>query len=167
MTGKTIGASRRVEASPEAVFAFLADLENHWALAADWVQVRHLERIDGGPARGAQVRLRGPLGLRRRARTLLLDLDPPARLAGTAEVGPRTCARVAWHLEPDGDGTLVRVSADIVALSPLDRLLWATAGRRVMARGFPAVLARLQSVLDAADSGSVALSSPAPRPTTR
>jgi hypothetical protein len=74
---------------------------------------------------------------------------------------------VAWDLEPDGDGTLVRLSAQIVALGALDRLLWAAAGRRVMDHGFPAVLARLQAVLEAVDSNSVAPSSPASRPTTR
>jgi hypothetical protein len=113
------------------------------------------------------VRLHGPLGLRRTARTRLLQLDPPRRVAGTAEVGRRTRARVAWDLEPDGDGTLVCLSADVVALGLLDRLPWALAGRRVMARGFPAVLARLQDVIEATDSGSVALSSRAFPPTTR
>jgi uncharacterized protein YndB with AHSA1/START domain len=167
MRGASVRAARRVAAAPETVFAFLADLENHWVLAADWVEVRSLDRSGEDPARGARVRLHGPLGLRRTARTRLLQLDPPRRVAGTAEVGRRTRARVAWDLEPDGDGTLVCLSADVVALGLLDRLPWELAGRRVMARGFPAVLARLQDVIEAADSGSVALSSRAFPPTTR
>ncbi|MFL5856857.1 MAG: hypothetical protein ACJ77L_08945 [Solirubrobacteraceae bacterium] len=46
-----VHAEREVGAPPNAVFAFLADLENHWGLAADWVQVRALHRDDHGPAR--------------------------------------------------------------------------------------------------------------------
>jgi uncharacterized protein YndB with AHSA1/START domain len=167
MTGHTVRAARRVAAPPPEVFAFLADLENHWALTSHWVEVLRLHRVDGGPARGARVRLRGPLALRRTARTQLLELDPPARVAGTAAVGRRTSARVAWDLEPDGTGTLVCLSAEVVSLAPLDRLLWILVGHRVMARGFPAVLARLESVLERRASGSVALSPTALRPATR
>ena len=153
-----VHAEREVAAPPDVVFAFLADLENHWELAADWVQVRALHRVDHGPARGGRVRLHGPLGLRRTAHTRLLELDAPARVAGTAEVGTRTRAVVAWDLEPrDGGGrTLVRVGAEVQRLGPVDRVLWTLAGRRVMTRGFPAVLARLDSALAPADAGSVA-----------
>ena len=166
MSANSVRAARRVGADPEAVFAFLSDLENHWELTADWVQVRSLNRTHDGDARGAHV-LRGPAGLRRSARTRLLELDPPRRVAGTAEVGRRTRARVAWDLEPDGDGTLVCLSADVAALGPLDRVLWVAMGRRVMERGFPAVLARLESLIEAPHSGGVALSSPALPPASR
>src|SRR5207247_4538766 len=115
-----------------------------------------LDRVDGGgPDRGGRVRLHGPLGLRRTARTRLLELDPQARVAGTAEVGRRMRARVAWGLVPDEGGTLVSLSAEVDRLGALDRLLWAAVGRQVMERGFPAVLDRLGSVLGGADSGSV------------
>jgi carbon monoxide dehydrogenase subunit G len=155
MSVRRVQAAAIVGASPEAVFAFLADLENHWSLTSGWVEVRRLDRVGSGPARGGRVRLHGPLGLRRTAHTQLLELDPPARVAGTAAVGRRTRATIAWDLVPDGDATLVRLSARIDRLGLVDRLLWATVGQRVMARGFPAVLARLQSVLGGADSGSV------------
>jgi uncharacterized protein YndB with AHSA1/START domain len=156
MSARTVTASRLVEADPATVFAFLADLENHWELASDWVEVRALDRNGGGPARGGQVRLHGPAGLRRTARTLLLELDAPTRVAGTAEVGRRTLAQVAWDLEPRDGGTLVRLTAQVERMGIADRVLWKAAGRRVMARGFPLVLTRLQSVLDPADSDSVA-----------
>jgi uncharacterized protein YndB with AHSA1/START domain len=171
-----VHAEREVAVPPEDVFAFLADLENHWELTAHWVEVRALDRNGGGPARGGRVRLHGPLGLRRTARTRLLELDAPARVAGTAEVGARTRALVAWDLEPRNGGghTLVRVGTEIERLGPVDRVLWALVGRRVMTRGFPAVLARLDSALAPADSGSVAswpsrrtsltTTRPAPRP---
>jgi uncharacterized protein YndB with AHSA1/START domain len=160
-----VHAEREVGAPPDVVFAFLADLENHWELAAGWVQVRALHRVDHGPARGARVRLHGPLGLRRTARTRLLELDAPARVAGTAEVGASTRALVAWDLDPRDGGrrTLVRVGTEVQRLGPVDRVLWALVGRRVMARGFPAVLERLDSALAPADSGSVA---PWPRRTS-
>ena len=51
-----VHAQRAVGAPPDVVFAFLADLVNHWDLAADWVQVRALDRVDHGPARGASGR---------------------------------------------------------------------------------------------------------------
>jgi hypothetical protein len=81
------------------------------------------------------------------ARTRLLELDAPVRVAGTAEVGGSTRALVAWDLEPrDGGGrTLVRVGTEVQRLGPVDRVLRALVGRRVMARGFPAVLERLDS----------------------
>jgi uncharacterized protein YndB with AHSA1/START domain len=160
-----VHAEREVGAPPDVVFAFLADLENHWELAADWVQVRALDRVDHGPARGARVRLHGPLGLRRTARTRLLELDAPARVAGTAEVGGSTRALVAWDLEARAGGgrTLVRVGTEVQRLGPVDRVLWALVGRRVMARGFPAVLERLDCALAPADSVSVA---PWPRRTS-
>jgi uncharacterized protein YndB with AHSA1/START domain len=163
-----VHAEREVAAPPDAVFAFLADLENHWALAAHWVEVRALDRVDHGPARGGRVRLHGPLGLRRTARTRLLELDAPARVAGTAEVGARTRAIVAWELEPRGGGrrTLVRVSTDVQRFGPVDRVLWALVGRRVMARGFPAVLARLDSALAPVHSGRVAPRTSRTSPTT-
>jgi uncharacterized protein YndB with AHSA1/START domain len=162
-----VSATREIDAPPADVFAFLADLENHWALAADWVEVVALDRVDGGPARGGRVRLRGPLGLRRTAQTRLLELDPDRRVAGTAAVGRRTLARVAWDLEPAGAGTCVRLSAEVERLGVTDRVLWALVGRRVMRRGFPAVLARLQIAIGVADSGSVAASAPGPPLTLR
>ena len=54
--------------------------------------------------------------------------------------GARTRARVPWDLEPDDHGSGTR---------------------------FPAVLARLESLIDVYESGSVALSSPVPPATTR
>jgi uncharacterized protein YndB with AHSA1/START domain len=156
MSDRTVTAARRVPAPPEEVFAFLADLENHWALASDWVEVRALDRDGDGRAVGGRVRLHGPAGLRRTARTRLLELDPPTRVAGTAEVGRRTRARVAWQLEPSDGGTLVHLTAAIERLGAFDRFLWAVAGRRVMRRGFPLVIARLESVLASTDSDSVA-----------
>jgi uncharacterized protein YndB with AHSA1/START domain len=162
-----VSASRELAAPPDVVFAFLADLENHWMLASDWVEVVALDRVDGGPARGGRVRLHGPFGLRRTAQTRMLELEPCRRVAGTAAVGRHTLARVAWDLAPSAGGTRVTVSAAVQRLGLGDRVLWALVGRRVMQRGFPAVLRRLQTAIAVPDSGSVALSAQAPPLTTR
>ena len=44
--------------------------------------------------------MRGPLGIRRAARTRVVVEERPSKLSGIAEVGPRTVARVSWTLRP-------------------------------------------------------------------
>jgi uncharacterized protein YndB with AHSA1/START domain len=133
-----------VAASPSRVFAFLADLENHWLLADRFVDVRTLERLpDGGPARGGSVRIRGPLGLGRTAHTRVVETDPPRSIAGTASVGPHTRALVRWTLSPDGDGTLVRLEATVEQAAGLEAVLLALGARRWLERRFAAILATL------------------------
>ena len=96
-------AERDVAASPRGVFAYLADLEQHWQLADRFIEVRELERPPGGgPARGGVVRMRGPLGIRRAARTRVVEAEPPTRLAGSAAVGSGTIARSELDALPDG-----------------------------------------------------------------
>ena len=48
-----IAAERVVAASPPVVFAFLADLENHWLLTDRFVEVLTLERPPGAGRRTA------------------------------------------------------------------------------------------------------------------
>ena len=57
-----VHAEREVGAPPNAVFAFLADLENHWGLAADWVQVRALHRADGDESQRVVTEMREKKG---------------------------------------------------------------------------------------------------------
>src|SRR3954447_20245836 len=123
-----IEASRVVAASPEAVFSFLASLENHWKLAGRWVEV---VSIDDGSGR---VRIHGPLGLRRTARTTVVDAEPSHVMHGTAELSGGTLARVAWELGEDAGGTAVRLSAEVEKAAPGDRLLLALGGRAWMRR---------------------------------
>src|SRR3954453_5660364 len=87
-----IAASGRIGAPPEAAFAFLDDLVNHWRLIDRWTEIAALDP-DG---RSATVRLRGPLGVRRLARTRVVDADAPRLLVGEARVGRRTVGRVCW-----------------------------------------------------------------------
>ncbi|HEX6712926.1 MAG TPA: SRPBCC family protein [Thermoleophilaceae bacterium] len=136
-----IEASRVVAATPEAVFGFLARLENHWKLAGRWVEV---VSIDDGSGR---VRIHGPLGLRRTARTTVVDASPSHVMHGTAELSGGTLARVAWELGEDTGGTAVRLSAEVVQASLPDRALLTLGGRAWMKRHFDAILARLDEQL--------------------
>lgn len=124
-------------ATPEAVFGFLASLENHWTLAGRWVEVVSIEDGTG------RVRIHGPLGLRRTARTTVVDASPSHVMHGTAELSGGTLARVAWELGEDSGGTAVRLSAQVDHATLPDRLLLALGGRAWMRRRFAAILARL------------------------
>jgi uncharacterized protein YndB with AHSA1/START domain len=134
-----IGASAVVPASREAVFEFLSDLHNHWAVAGRWIEVVALD----GAGNGGRVRIRGPLGVHRTAVTSVERVEPPERLEGTARLG-RTAARVAWTLRERRDGgTEVRLAATVVRAGPLDRAVLALGGSSWMRRLFAATLTRL------------------------
>jgi hypothetical protein len=130
--------------TPEALFDFLSNLENHWLLADRFVRVLALDRdrLDGR-ARGGRVRVHGPVGLRRTVVTRLVEVDPPGLIAGTAALGPRTLALVSWTLRVDGEGVRVRLAASLERASPVDRLLLAAGGRAWMRRRFARILATL------------------------
>src|ERR687886_2567570 len=94
-----IEAAALVPAPAEDVFAFLSDLRNHWRLADRFVEVVTLEASDGVHADGGQVRVRGPLGLRRTATTRVVAAREPRLMIGTAELsGGGTRARVSWTI---------------------------------------------------------------------
>ena len=94
-----------------------------------------------------RVRIRGPLGLRRTARTAVADATPSHVMHGTAELSGGTLARVAWELAEDTGGTTVRLSAAVERAAPMDRLLLAVGGRAWMKRRFDAILERLDEEL--------------------
>jgi hypothetical protein len=146
-----IAAERVVDAAPADVFGFLADLENHWLLADRFVEVLSLERpAGGGPARGGTVRMRGPLGIGRTARTRVDQAHPPNSMAGIASVGKRTEAHVLWTLTPVPEGTLVRLEATVARAGRGDALMLAAGGRRWLAHRFEAILATLAARVHAA-----------------
>ena len=128
---------RVVAASPVTVFNFLERLENHWALAGRWVEPLSIDDSAG------EICIHGPLGLRRTARTTVIDATPNSVLHGTAELSGGTSANVAWELDEDPNGTRVRLSAEVVRAAPLDRVLLALGGARWMRGRFAAILARL------------------------
>ena len=139
-----IAAEGVVDASPEAVFAFLADLENHWLLTDRFVEVLTLERpMGGGPASGGTVRMRGPLGLGRTVRTRVVEAMPARVIAGTASVGERTEAAVRWTLAPSPRGTRVRLEATVERVGRAEWVLLAAGGRRWLERRFNSILQTL------------------------
>jgi hypothetical protein len=136
-------ASGAVAAPPERVFALLSDLAQHWRMAGDWVEVVSLEP-PGAPAQGAVVRLRGPLGLTRTARTRVDVAEPHTRLAGHAQTANGTRAAVEWNLRPGREeGTLVDLSVELADARVADRALWALVGRAWTRSRLAATLAHL------------------------
>jgi carbon monoxide dehydrogenase subunit G len=133
-----IQAERVVAASPEAVFTFLSDFENHWKLTGPWVKAVAIEDSNGS------VRIYSPLRiLRRTARTKLVATEPSHALHGTAELSGGTCAHIAWDLTEDAGGTDVRLSAEVERAALPDRVLLSFGGRQWLTRRFAAILKRL------------------------
>ena len=109
---------------PEAVFEFLSDLRNHWRLEPHFLELENM-RPEGG-----RVRVKGPFGLSRVARTSVVSATRPTLLRGKAELGRRTEGAVSWEVAPVAGGCSVRFTAQVVRASLLDRLLLALGGRR-------------------------------------
>jgi hypothetical protein len=126
-----------VPTTPEVIFRFLSKLENHWALANRWIEVVELDDGSG------RVRMHGPLGLRRTARTVVVDAQPDHVMHGTAELSGGTLARIAWELNEDAGGTAVRLSAEIERASLPDRVLFALGGGAWMRGRFEKILTTL------------------------
>jgi hypothetical protein len=145
--GQVIVASRRIAVSPEAVFRFLDRLENHARLAPDSVEMLSLHTGADGSAH-ALVRLRGPLGIERTARTVLLRTPPGSTYVdGRAAIGPHTTARVTWTIEAVDSGSLVTLRADVLSAGPLDSLLLGLGARYWLAGHFRRALGRLSEEL--------------------
>jgi hypothetical protein len=133
---RPLAARRHVPRPREELYAVLSDLPGHWKLAGRWVEP--LELHD----HGGVVRVHGPLGLRRTITTSLTDTREPERVAGEAVIGA-TRAAISWTLVPEGSGTLVTLRADVLACSPLDRVLLALGGRAWMQRRLASTLHEL------------------------
>ena len=148
----SIRAEAVVHQPPDAVFAFLADLRNHWRLEGRFVDLEAVDGRGSATPTGGRVRIRGPLGLSRVARTQVLEAVPPqvgagGRLRGRADVGAATVGRVAWDLEPTELGTRVALSATVERASPADRVILALGGRAWLRRLFQAAVSSLERVL--------------------
>jgi hypothetical protein len=126
------------------VFEFLSDLRNHWRLEPHLLELEHMG-ADGG-----RVRVKGPLGLSRVARTKVVSTERPRLLTGTAEIGRGTIGAVRWEIAPLVPGTShVTFSAEVVRASPLDRLVLACGGRWWLARIVRAAVERLGAAVEA------------------
>lgn len=157
-----------VEASPEEVFAFLCDLENHWMLADRFVEVLSLDGAGDG-ALGGRVRVRGPLALGRTATTRVVTQEPSRSIAGTAELSGGTKALVCWTLTPEGDVTRVQLAAHLERVGPLDRFLLALGGRRWIRNRFRSIIRTLagQELRSRSQTGRGDAQPPAPVPPAR
>jgi hypothetical protein len=150
--GRPIRAVRTVPVAPATLFAFLADLENHWRIAERFVRV---VRLEGEPGRhhGSVLRVHGPLGIARTTHAAVEATEPERTIEGTATVGRRTHARVCWTLDPVAGGTAVTLTATVLRAGPLDHALLLLGGRWWLRRGFDAALRTLAEV--AAGTGPV------------
>jgi hypothetical protein len=92
------------------------------------------------------VRIRGPLGLSRVARTRVLETDAPRRLAGRADIGRGTAGAVRWEIDPHGDGARVTLAADVVSAGLFDRAVLALGGAWWLERIFRDAVVRLGRV---------------------
>jgi hypothetical protein len=161
---RRIDARRQIAATRQDLNHFLADLENHARLSPRSVEVLSRQSRKDGVAH-ATVLLRGPLGIRRCARTELLPVPVEATsIRGRAQIGNRTAASVAWTIKACGPGrSEVALCARVEDAAPLDRLLLLLGGRRWLARHFQAALARLSVLIATTDRAEAALTrSPSP-----
>lgn len=119
----TVEDSVEIAKPQELVYALVRDLER----APEWQD--SLESVDVHA--GTEVRR---LGSRRQEATfLIVEDDPPRRLAITSEGGP-AAVRATFDLEPFGDGTLVTFTLDVELHGPArvaGRLVKTTAQREV------------------------------------
>ena len=91
---------------------------------------------------GGRILIRGPLGITREARAEVVDAEAPCRLVGRAVLGT-TVGAVAWKILPEGEGSLVSLSAEVERASTANRLLLVLGGRRWLRRRFANVLETL------------------------
>lgn len=92
----------------QAVFDFLADLRNHALLAPGSVERRSRDLGTDLPVQ-AIVQLRGPLAIRRKATTAIVDARQPAVMTGRARLGKRTHASISWTIADPRDRTRNRL----------------------------------------------------------
>jgi len=98
----TVEDSVEIAKPQELVYALVRDLER----APEWQS--SLEAVD--VQAGTETRRLG--GLRQEAAFLVVEDDPPRRLAIASEGGPAN-ARATFELEPSGDGTLVKFTLEV------------------------------------------------------
>jgi Polyketide cyclase / dehydrase and lipid transport len=145
-----ISARRALPVGPEEAFAFLSRPDNHHRLTTSGLQLRELHVTGDGELRGGLMVLRGPLWLRRPARTRVVSVRRPAHLAGTACVGSGTEVEVRWELDAVTGGagaTVAILTATVTRLATTERVLLALGGRTWVRRLFAATLERLATEL--------------------
>lgn len=125
------------------MFAFLADLRNHWKLEHRFVELDALDM----DASGGRVRMVGPFGVGRVAHTRVVSAEPHSRLRGTADLDGGTHAAVSWDIDPVATGSRVTLAALVERASALDRVLLTIGGRWWLERMFRRAVQRLADVV--------------------
>ncbi|MDO8188956.1 SRPBCC family protein [Conexibacter sp. JD483] len=148
-----VRAARPIAAAPEAIFAFLANPDRHWQLLG-----RRLEPLRAYDGERSQVRLHGPLGIRRTLWIRLAAERPPHELVGRVEAGRgATIGSVRWTVRPATDGSsVVELTARTELAAPLDRLLLAAGGARWLRQSLERALAALDLTLTRGGRGDSA-----------
>ena len=101
-------------------------------------------------ADGGRVRVKGPLGLSRVARTSVVRAERPRLLTGTADIGRRTHGAVRWEIAPlVPDSSHVRFVAQVERASALDRVVLALGGRWWLKRIVVRAVRRMGATIDA------------------
>jgi uncharacterized protein YndB with AHSA1/START domain len=106
--------TRRIEASPEAVFAVLAD---GWRYSNWVVGTSHMQAVESEwPAAGTRLyHCSGVWPVVTRDETVVEESVADRKLVLLAKGGVLGSARVVLELEPDGDGTIVSLAETPVA----------------------------------------------------
>lgn len=158
-----VRATRTIPASPEAIFAFLEEPDRHWQLLG-----RRLEPLQAYDGERSQVRLHGPLGVRRTLWIRMAVSRPPHELVGRVQAGGETTiGTVRWEIRAVAGGTggtggaagdaggaagagdagertsLVALTARTDVAGWLDRLLLVCGGARWLRRSLERTLAAL------------------------
>lgn len=141
----SVEARATIAAPAGDIFGLLADLDRHRDLTDRGMRILALH----GPAAhrtGGLVELRGPMGVRRVARTRVQGAEPHSRLWGTAVTRDGAQATLQWRVQPDGERTHVEVRLDVQAAGWRDRLLLHLGGRAWLWSRLRAALDRLAQI---------------------
>jgi uncharacterized protein YndB with AHSA1/START domain len=100
--------TRRINASRERVWAELSDA---WMFSGWVVGATHIRGVDEHwPQPGARLHHQiGAWPFVRNGDTMAVENEPPHRLVLQAKAWPAGEARIEFTLEPDGEGTLIRM----------------------------------------------------------
>lgn len=143
-----VRAARTITAVPDEIFAFLANPDRHWQLLG-----RRLEPLRAYDGERSQLRLHGPLGIRRTLWIRLSEERPPHELVGRVEAGGgATIGTVRWVVRTDGAGaarSVVELTARTEVAGWLDRLLLAAGGARWLRQSLERTLRALDAHLAA------------------
>ena len=145
---RNAAACAEVDAPAGEVFAFLANLHNHWRLAGPWIEVVTVTTADALADR-ATIRLRGPLGMVFPVETQIDEVHEPHTIKGRGACGGSR-GEVTWSLvDGESGSTLVSVDVRLRRAAIHHRAIWVAGGRAWLARRLAHTVAGLDRDLAA------------------